>query len=112
MSNNFKRNLQIGFGISLLLLVVSSVVSYSSIRNLIRSSKEVDHTTEVISTSESIISNMKDGETGQRGYIMTRQLDFLEPYNGAYERTMDALKELRRLTIDNPTQQENCDSLD
>jgi signal transduction histidine kinase/DNA-binding response OmpR family regulator/CHASE3 domain sensor protein len=112
MKGNFKRNLQTGFGISLLLLIVSSVISYSSIRNLIRSSELVDHTNKVIMTSENIISNMKDGETGQRGYLMTRQLDFLAPYQGAYDRTMTAFSELRELTKDDLRQQLNCDSLE
>ena len=94
------------------MLVVSSVISYSSITRLIQSSDEVDHTNQVISTSENIISNIKDGETGQRGYLMTRQLDFLEPYNGAYERTMEAFNKLRALTTDNQQQQDNLDSLE
>ncbi len=42
------RNLQIGFGLSLLILIVSSVASYSSIHNLLESSYWVDHTDSVI----------------------------------------------------------------
>lgn len=112
MNSNFRRNLQTGFGISLFLLIASSVVSYSSIRNLIGSSEMVDRTNRIIMASENILSNIKDGETGQRGYLMTGQHDFMEPYNGAYERTMESFKELRSLTIDNREQQYNCDSLE
>jgi signal transduction histidine kinase/DNA-binding response OmpR family regulator/CHASE3 domain sensor protein len=111
MKSNFKKNLQTGFGISLLLLILSSVISFFTIRNLIDSSNLVDHTNEVILKSEEIISNIKDAETGQRGYLITKQPDFLEPYIGSYERTISNLSQLRQLTRDNLVQQRNCDSL-
>ena len=62
------RNLQIGFGLSLLILIVSSVASYSSIQNLLESARQVDHTDSVINRLEDVMSTMKDAETGQRGY--------------------------------------------
>ena len=42
------RNLQIGFGLSLLLLIITAIASYSSISNLLDSSQWVDHTDSVI----------------------------------------------------------------
>lgn len=112
MKSTFKSNLLTGFGLSLFLLVVSSVASYYSITNLISSSDLVDHTNQVIMKSEEVISNLKDGETGQRGYLLTKDQDFLAPYNGAYERTMSAVNELRKLTEESSAQQKNCDSLE
>jgi signal transduction histidine kinase/DNA-binding response OmpR family regulator/CHASE3 domain sensor protein len=112
MKSNFGRNLRLGFGISLVLLLASSVASYYTINKLIDSAELVDHTNKVLQVSESIISNVKDGESGQRGYLLTAQQDFLQPYNGAYERAMSDFKQLRELTMDNPEQQINCDSLE
>lgn len=112
MKQSFKNNLLLGFGISLFLLAASSIASYFSIVNLIDSSKWVDRTHRVVTGSEEIISNLKDAETGQRGYLITRNMDFLEPYNGAYERTMNSLNKVRELTTDNAEQQRYCDSLE
>lgn len=112
MKSNFGRNLRLGFGISLVLLLASSVASYYTISKLINSAELVDHTNKVLQVSESIISNIKDGESGQRGYLLTGQQDFLQPYNGARERAMSDFRELKTLTSDNLTQQMNCDTLE
>lgn len=112
MQRNSHHGLSTGFTISLVLLLASAVASYYTINRLIDSSQMVDHTHRVLKAAESVISNMKDGESGQRGYLLTRQADFLEPYNGAKERTIAALNEVRAMTVDNPQQQSNCDSLE
>ncbi len=112
MKNNVNRNFRFGFFVSLILLLAGSLASYYTINKLIDSSGLVDHTHQVLIASEDVISNIKDGETGQRGYLLTRQTDFLEPYVGAYDRTMQALNKVKELTRDNPQQQNNCDTLD
>ncbi len=43
MPKRFLRDLQIGFGFSLALLLTSSTASYLSIRNQIHNSQMVDH---------------------------------------------------------------------
>ncbi|RYY71280.1 MAG: response regulator [Chitinophagaceae bacterium] len=103
---SLKRNLLIGFGISLLILILSSSASYMSIRNLLESSRLVNHTNVVVSRLEEVLSTVKDAETGQRGYLLTGLSDYLEPYTGSLERSTALLGELRTLTTDNPAQQQ------
>jgi len=93
--------------LSLLLLVISSVASFVSIQNLLKSADLVDHSTAVVGKLETIISTMKDAETGQRGYLLTGKDEFLEPYNGAYARALDLVNQVQQMTIDNPQQQVN-----
>jgi CheY-like chemotaxis protein/CHASE3 domain sensor protein len=112
MKSSFKRNLLIGFGFSLLLLIVSSVASYISISNLLNSVKLVEHTNKVIHSVENTISILKDAETGQRGFLLTGDQRFLGPYEGAYDKALVELKEVKSLTSDNPVQQTLIDSLD
>ena len=105
------RNLQIGFGLSLLILVTTSIASYSSIHNLLESSRWVDHTDSVITGLSNTLSTMKDAETGQRGYLLTNDSTFLRPYIGAQERALVVLDKIRSMTADNPVQQQNCAEL-
>ena len=105
------NNLILGFGLSLVLLIITSVTSYISIQNLLKSSDLVNHTNVVIRDLETVISTMKDAETGQRGYLLTGKAEFLEPYNGAYTKTIALLKTLKQLTSDSPVQQASCDQL-
>ncbi|MCF2443819.1 response regulator [Dyadobacter sp. CY345] len=106
-SNSIIKQLQIVFSFSVLLLVLSLFASFYSTQKLIQNSKLVNHTNEVLIEAENIMSNMKDAETGQRGFLVTLDESFLEPYNGAYEKTTASYKALVQLTSDNPAQQRN-----
>lgn len=107
MKSTFKRNLLIGFGLSMVLLIVSSVASYTSIQALLHSARLVEHTNEVIDEVEGTLSALKDAETGQRGFLLTGKAEFLSPYTGAKERALASLQKIKELTVDNAEQQQN-----
>ncbi|SDH21477.1 Signal transduction histidine kinase [Dyadobacter soli] len=107
VSNSIVQQLQIVFSFSILLLFFSLLASYYSTQKLINNSELVNHTNEVLIQAEAIISHMKDAETGQRGYLITADEQFLSPYEGAYEKTTDSYNKLLELTADNPVQQKN-----
>ena len=110
-SNSVIRQLQVVFSISTLLLLLSLAASFYSIQKLIQNSELVNHTNQVLIESENIISYMKDAETGQRGYLVTLDPDFLQPYNGSYERVKTSYEQVRKLTADNPAQRKNLDAV-
>ncbi|WCT13377.1 CHASE3 domain-containing protein [Mucilaginibacter jinjuensis] len=107
MKKSVTLSLRIGFGLSLLLLIISSVLSYTSIQKLLFNSFWVDHTGQVLQSLEKTISTMKDAETGQRGYLLTGRQEFLEPYNGSYYKALNEINKVQNLTVDNPRQQRN-----
>jgi CheY-like chemotaxis protein/CHASE3 domain sensor protein/putative methionine-R-sulfoxide reductase with GAF domain len=104
MITKANNNLRIGFGFSILLLIISSVASYISIQNLLKNAEQVRHTNEVRFALESIISSLKDAETGQRGFLITGQDEYLEPYIGAYSRALKGLDKVMEMTKENPAQ--------
>ncbi|WP_411275379.1 response regulator [Daejeonella sp.] len=108
----FRRNIQIGFGLSLLILVLSSTASFMSIDALLDSSQMVSHTNEVIQELDNMMLSLKDAETSQRGYLLTGLEDFLEPYKGIRQRALASLTHIRELTTDNSFQQKNRDQLE
>jgi len=105
MKRGLNRNLQYWFGVSLLILVIISAFSYSTIRNLQESRKLVDHGNLIILKLEKAISLMKDAETGQRGFLLTNRKEFLQPYEGAYQKAIALVNEVQQLTTDNLYQQ-------
>jgi signal transduction histidine kinase/CheY-like chemotaxis protein/CHASE3 domain sensor protein len=107
MNSSLKSNLRIGLGLSLLILFVTSLASFISIQNLIKSADLVSHSNRVMSSLDGVISTLKDAETGQRGYLLTGDKDFLEPYNGAADRAKELLNTIALETIDNPFQEQN-----
>ena len=101
----------IGYSASLFLLLLVYVVTLIANDRLKKRTAWMEHTYKVMFELESLISKMKDAETGVRGYYITKDIDFLEPYNNS-EKAMDSIhKNLVILTGDNTLQQERLDEL-
>lgn len=111
MPKTLLRNLQVGFGISLLLLIASSTASYISIRKQIHNSSMVDHSRRVIGRVNKILQDLQNAETGQRGYLLTGMEKFLDPYHTGLESLPQSLQQAHDLTEDNPDQQKAIDTL-
>ena len=105
------RNLQIGFGLSLLILIITSVASYSSISNLLDGSKWVDHTDSVIIKLDNTLSVLRDAESGPRGFLLTGDTTYLLSYNTATDRINILLDSIQEMTSDNPAQQRHIEEL-
>jgi len=105
MTRPIQRRILVGFVFALLFLIINAAISYQATTTLIENQQNVDHTLEVIAELETTLSELKDAETGQRGYIITGQEDFLEPYNSSIYTIDDHIARLKELTSDNPTQQ-------
>ena len=63
---NFKSNLIFGLGLSLVLLFISSLASYISIKNLIENEQLLRASNNRILSLNETLSVVKDAETGQR----------------------------------------------
>ena len=112
MKISIKLRLIAGFGVALLLMGVVGAVSFSSTVSLVDSSGKVDHTHEVIGGLERMMSWLKDAETGQRGFVITGEGTYLEPYNFGLANVASELENVRALTSDNPFQQSNLDRIE
>jgi PAS domain S-box-containing protein len=85
-------------------LLADAVLTLHNIREVATSVQWVSHTHEVMTQLEQVVSTLKDAETGQRGYLLTGERVYLEPYEQALTRIPGQLERLRALTIDNPPQ--------
>jgi PAS domain S-box-containing protein len=104
---------KIGAGLATALLVlVVGAASYIAVRRSGRAASAVAHTDSVLIEREKVLSSLKDAETGSRGYLLTGDTSFLEPFNGANTKFTASLDRLRKLTADNPVQQRRLDSLE
>jgi hypothetical protein len=106
MNGQFKRNLITGFGISVLILIISSAASFLSIRKLLNSNEMVNHTQEIIYNLNEGASVLVDAQTSMRGYLITNKKDFLAQYNDAEAKADDYFDRVELLTSDNPEQQQ------
>ena len=102
----FRRKSSIGFLIVLavLLVGVNAVVAYRAVGVLEEAQSWVQHTYQVIAQVEIIMGSAKDAETGERGYLITGDPLYLEPYSNAVRDLPVELDTFQQLTIDNPSQ--------
>ncbi|MEH2196189.1 MAG: response regulator [Nostoc sp.] len=113
MLNRLKIGTKIGvsFALSLATLATIGLISYQSTNELIETSRKETHTYQVLSQLEDLNLQLTNAETGQRGYIITGEDRYLEPYNTAIGVLNQRVKELQRLISDNPNQQNRLDIL-
>jgi diguanylate cyclase (GGDEF)-like protein len=71
----------------------------------------VIHTHEVLNQSDKLLASMVDAETGQRGYLLTKDASYLEPFHSGVKKAIDDLKKLKHLTEDNVDQQEKLTTI-
>ncbi|MEP6626577.1 MAG: response regulator [Ginsengibacter sp.] len=104
MKSTVKNNLRLGLGLSLILLFISSFASYISIKNLIEGTQMVRNSNRIIDNINSLLSVAKDAETGQRGFLLTGNPTFLDPYNDAKGKSNALFEELHKQIINEDSQ--------
>ena len=97
--------------VSLFIVVFFSWLAYDRNMESRLMNQSVDHTFKVRLQNKLLINNMVDAETGQRGYLLTRQVNFLEPYNKSRAQISTTLQILKTLVSDNPAQLQRLDTL-
>ncbi|MEQ1528731.1 MAG: PAS domain S-box protein [Methylococcales bacterium] len=98
-------------GVFLLLVVVVVVIASFRAFKISETSAEIHmHTLVVIKQADLLLSELKDAETGERGYALTGNEVFLEPYLKVRDRISDHLLELRQLSL-NRAGQEHLNNL-
>src|ERR1700733_14271362 len=65
----------------------------------------VIHTYQVIDRLQGLLNDVQEAETGQRGFIITKQDRFLPPYREGIKKAKKHSGAFRHLTVDNPGQQ-------
>ncbi|MFN6461072.1 MAG: response regulator [Nostoc sp. DedVER02] len=108
----FFKRIAGGFGVASAILILIGMISYQNTRVLINASNQVQKTQEKINRLEELLSEMKDAETGQRGYILTGQESYLEPYQAVLANIKPKIAGLKDLTTDQPSQQKHFATLE
>src|SRR5437870_5203656 len=111
MASLLGAQIQAGFGAALVILGALGAVSYWQAGHFREDAQWVAHTHAVLAKLATVLAQVEDIETGQRGYLLTGVASFLEPYNAAVPALAQTLQELRALTADNPHQQGRLDAL-
>ena len=106
MKNSIPKVLRMGFILGLFVFVISAAIPFYNFTMMRDSERWVDHTMQVLQAADSLRIAVVDAETGQRGYLLTQDPLYLQPFLDSQKKIGEQLNLLWRLTEDNPAQQE------
>lgn len=101
-----------GFGLALVIFTIVGAVSHRSTARLIETAEARQQAYEVLAELEDAFSQLKDVEIGSRSYALIGEESYLEPYSAAVGKVEPGIKEVRKLTLDNPRHQQRLDLLE
>jgi len=105
---SFKKSLAFDAALALVLAILVSVgwLAYRDMTATAEADRWVNHTHLVIEEIDGLLSSLNTAETGERGFIITGDQKYLNPYNASLSEIEAHLASLRTLTADNPRQQQ------
>jgi CHASE3 domain sensor protein len=106
-----ERKVQGGFALALICLAIIGVMSYLSVARLREDAAWIEHTHQVIIRLELYFSTMTASQNSYRGFAVTGDEKYLEPYLHAIHTADADVRQLRELTADNPAQQRQLNAL-
>ena len=98
------RGPAVGIALLVAALLINAGLALYNIRDVATSVQWVSHTNAVLGQLESVLSSLIDAETAERGYLLTGQAAYLDPYRRAVTALPSELADLRELVMDNPAQ--------
>jgi len=101
---NFRRRLSLALALPLLLMSILAVSLIGQVNHLTSVMQWVNHTDRVIAQANHTEKLLIDMETGLRGYLVTGNSEFLEPYQQASRVIAPTFNQLGGLISDNPSQ--------
>ncbi len=99
MPKKIIRNLQFGVGLSLVILIASSVASYVSIQKQMDNRESLSKSRRSITAVKDVLISLLDAETGNRGYQLTGKENFLDPFNRSLIEFPKAIERAKNLDI-------------
>ena len=107
-----ERRVFYGFALAAVVLVLLGVVSYSSVVRFRADVGMVGHTRQVLNALSTLLADLAEAESSQRGYRISGLDSYRQNYADAARQAQAELSHLRELTRDNPAQQRNLDALE
>lgn len=97
--------------IAILALILIGITTYYSTNRMLTDIDLRQHTYQVKEKLQNLLTYLVDAETGERGYLLTKQEGFLEPYHLAETNIQQVFATIVSLTLDNISQQQRLNRL-
>jgi PAS domain S-box-containing protein len=112
MKGYLKNMVPLGLTVSLFLLGATAWMSYRTSAEQTDTAEWVTHTHIVLERLEGLLAEVLKAESSRRGFVLSKDKQFLEQFSVARSAIQKTEEELRPLTADNATQQKKLDMLE
>jgi PAS domain S-box-containing protein len=106
-----ENKVKAGFWFALALLLVLAVVSYQTTLKFRQTEQWESQLEAELAKLDDISSQSKDAEMAERGYLLTGDERYMEPYREAVQTIGQELSDLQAMTADNPSLHREIDTL-
>ncbi|MGE5526188.1 MAG: sensor histidine kinase [Rhodospirillaceae bacterium] len=101
----------VGVTAALTILVAIGLAAFINMRDAEESSRRIVHSSRFVAELEELLSQLKDAESGQRGYVITGNPAFLEPYESATRALPGLIKSLTEMAAGNESHRDRVIAL-
>lgn len=103
--------LGVAFPLVLAMLSLNILVAFASLRTITRIVRQSGHSRAILSELEGMMTALTEAESGQRGYLLTGYVLYLEPYRKALSTLPGRLTRLESMVANNPDQKRRVNEL-
>lgn len=96
----------------LVVLIAVALLTFKNLNNYTEEVKLVRHSNRVLTVVQEVMSSVRDAETGHRGYQLTRDTAYLQPYFSSLRSLPRQIAALDSLLVDDPIQSKRADTLE
>lgn len=101
----------ISLAVTLVAVLFMGGLSYNTIQRFLRNDARVTRSHQVLEAIQAVLSDLRDAETGQRGFLLTGSPAYLQPYETGRRLAVSDLDRLAELVRDEPAAQPSMDRL-
>lgn len=111
MKLKIENRIRVGYIAVFFLLGLSYLSFFIANSKLNEQTNELEHTNLVINNLESLLSYVKDAETGVRGFIAIKDEKFLSVYDSSFKQVKDVFNNLKNLQQENAVELSKIETL-
>jgi PAS domain S-box-containing protein len=101
----------VGLGAALAIFLGASFAAYDLSQGAARAAREARESLETLASIKEVLTSVIDAETNQRGYLLTGDARYLDPYRAQAPEVMARLDSLRAALADRPREIETLEKL-
>jgi PAS domain S-box-containing protein len=105
-----QRKLATGYTVAIAVLIINLLITFWNLNSISRIWDALALSHDIVVGLDDVLSNLRDAETGQRGYLLTGDGRYLEPYTKSHAVVATSIDRLRSLVANNGVRREHLNT--